>query len=80
MLGLRATNCRTGDVLDQQQVQVAGKEDVLKALTQVASMFRTRVGESLATVERHNTHLERRFPEDPPSGSATCRSSARVLR
>ena len=58
VLGLRATNCRTGDVLDQQQVQVSGKENVLKALTQVARTFRTRVGESLVTVERLNTPIE----------------------
>ena len=37
VLGLRARNCRTGDILDEQQVQAARKEDVLTALTQVAS-------------------------------------------
>ncbi len=58
VLGLRAKNCHTGDVLDAQQVQAAGKETVLKALSTMASTFRTRVGESLATVERHNTPLE----------------------
>ena len=57
-LGLRATNCRTGDVLDEEQVQAARKEDVLKALSQIATKFRTRVGESLATVEKHSTPLE----------------------
>ena len=50
-LGLRAKNCRTGDVLDEEQVQAARREDVLNALSQIASKFRTRVGESLATVE-----------------------------
>jgi len=53
VLGLRARNCRTGDVLDQEQVQAARKEDVLSALSQIASRFRKRVGESLATVEKH---------------------------
>src|SRR6201994_3117052 len=57
VLGLRATNCRTGDILDEEQVQAARKEDVLNALSQMASKFRTRVGESLSTVERHNTPL-----------------------
>jgi hypothetical protein len=52
VLGLRAKNCRTGDVLDEEQVQAARKEDVLNALSQMASKFRTRVGESLSTVER----------------------------
>ena len=57
VLALRAKNCRTGDVLDEEQVQAARKEDVLNALTQIASKFRTRVGESLSTVEKHNTPL-----------------------
>jgi tetratricopeptide (TPR) repeat protein len=57
VLGLRARNCRTGDVLDEEQVQAARKEDVLNALSQIASKFRTRVGESLATVRSHDTPL-----------------------
>jgi tetratricopeptide (TPR) repeat protein len=57
VLGLRAKNCRTGDILDEEQVEVARKEDVLNALTEIASKFRTRVGESLPTVERHDTPL-----------------------
>ncbi|HYK89144.1 MAG TPA: serine/threonine-protein kinase [Acidobacteriota bacterium] len=57
VLGLRARGCRTGDVLDEEQVQAGRKEDVLRALTQVASKFRTRVGESLATLEKHDTPL-----------------------
>jgi eukaryotic-like serine/threonine-protein kinase len=57
VLGLRAKNCRTGDVLDEEQAQAARKEDVLNALSQIASKFRTRVGESLATVEKHSTPL-----------------------
>ena len=57
VLGLRAKNCRTGDVLDVEQVQAAKKEDVLNALSQIASRFRTRVGESLAMVEKHSTPL-----------------------
>jgi len=58
VLGLRARDCRTGDVLAEEQVETARKEDVLDALGQIASKFRTRVGESLTTVEKHNTPLE----------------------
>jgi serine/threonine protein kinase/Tfp pilus assembly protein PilF len=57
VLGLTAKNCRTGDVLDEEQVQAVRKENVLNALSQIASRFRTRVGESLATVEKHDTPL-----------------------
>jgi len=58
VLGLRASLCRTGNVLAEDQVQAARKEDVLKALSQIAKTFRTRVGESLATVEKHSAALE----------------------
>jgi len=57
VLGLRAKDCRTGDVLAEEQMQAARKEDVLKALGQIASKFRTRVGESLTTVEKYDTPL-----------------------
>ena len=57
VLTLRAKDCRSGDVLDEEQVQAARKEDVLYALSQIASRFRTRVGESLSTVKSHDTPL-----------------------
>ena len=57
VLGLRASDCRTGDVIAEEQVQAARKEDVLNALGQIASKFRTRLGESLATVKSHDTPL-----------------------
>ncbi len=46
-----------GEVLDEEQAQAVRKEDVLNALTQIASKFRTRVGESLTTLEKHDTPL-----------------------
>ena len=57
VLGLRATNCRTGDVLAEEQVHAARKEDVLDALGQIASKFRTRVGESLTTIKKYDVPL-----------------------
>jgi eukaryotic-like serine/threonine-protein kinase len=58
VLGLRAEDCRTGKVLDDELAQAAKKEDVLNALSQMARRFRTRVGESLATVQQHDVPLE----------------------
>jgi len=58
VLGLHATNCATGDVLADEQAQAARKEDVLNTLGQIATRFRTRLGESLATVEKHSTPLQ----------------------
>jgi eukaryotic-like serine/threonine-protein kinase len=57
VLGLSAKNCHTGDDIDEEQVQAAKKENVLNALSQMASGFRTRAGESLATIRKHDTPL-----------------------
>ena len=62
VLGLRATNCATGDILADEQAQASRKEDVLSTLSQMATRFRTRVGESLATIERYSTPLEATTP------------------
>ncbi len=57
VLGLRATNCRTGDILDEELVQVPAKEDVLNGLSRIAGNFRMRAGESMATLEKYDTPL-----------------------
>jgi DNA-binding winged helix-turn-helix (wHTH) protein len=57
VVDLRAVDCRTGDLLAEEQVQAARKEDVLNALSQIASKFRARLGESLRTVEKHDAPL-----------------------
>jgi eukaryotic-like serine/threonine-protein kinase len=62
VLGLRATNCATGDILADEQAQAARKEEVLSTLSQMTTRFRTRVGESLATVEKYSTPLEATTP------------------
>ena len=57
VLGLRAETCNNGTILDQEQAQAASREDVLNTLSQIARKFRTRMGESLANVEKHSTPL-----------------------
>jgi serine/threonine protein kinase len=58
VLGLRAKHCHTGEILDQEQAQAAKVEDVMNALSLIAIKFRTKVGESLATVKEHAIPLE----------------------
>jgi serine/threonine protein kinase/Tfp pilus assembly protein PilF len=58
VLGLRARNCRTGDMLGQEQAQAATKEEVLNALTRIAVQVRERLGESLSAIQEHSTPLE----------------------
>ena len=57
VIGLRAKHCSTGDILADEQEQVARKEDVLAVLSRIAIRFRTRVGESLATIQKHSIPL-----------------------
>ena len=57
VLNLRSTNCRTGDVIDREQAEVARKEEVLEAITQMTRGFRKRVGESGATLQKHDVPL-----------------------
>ena len=57
VIGLRAKNCGSGEVLDEEQAQAGRKEDVLNVLSQITSRFRERVGESLATIQKHNAPL-----------------------
>jgi tetratricopeptide (TPR) repeat protein/tRNA A-37 threonylcarbamoyl transferase component Bud32 len=57
VLGFSAKNCHTREIVDQQQVQVDRKEDVLTALNQIADRFRAKAGESLAMMRKHDTPL-----------------------
>jgi len=52
-------NCRTGDLVAQEQVTANGKEQVLKALGQAASSLRRKLGESLASIQKYDA-----LPED----------------
>src|ERR1700733_4839447 len=59
VLGLKAVNCQTGDILAQQQVTAPTKEKVLAALSDAARNLRHDLGESLATVQKFDIPLER---------------------
>jgi len=54
VLGLKAVNCRTGDVLSDEQVTANGKEQVLEALGKAAANLRGKLGESLASVQKYD--------------------------
>jgi serine/threonine protein kinase/Flp pilus assembly protein TadD len=57
VLGLKAVNCQSGDVLAQEQATAPAKEKVLDALGQSASGLRRQLGESLATVQKFDVPL-----------------------
>ena len=57
ILALKAVNCRTGDVVAQQQLSASSKEKVLDTLGKAAANLRGQLGESLATVQRFDVPL-----------------------
>ncbi|HXN53683.1 MAG TPA: protein kinase [Candidatus Acidoferrum sp.] len=58
VLGLKAVNCRSGNLLAEKQLSAAGKEHVLKVLTDAAAKLREGLGESLSMVEKNDMPLE----------------------
>ena len=58
VIGLKVVDCNTGDLLAETQKQAAGKESVLKALDAAATSLRSRLGESLTSVQKYTTPLE----------------------
>jgi len=58
VIGLHAVDCRTGDVLAQQQATAENKEHVLKALDEVSIKIRKKLGESLTTLQAYDMPLE----------------------
>ena len=58
VIGLKAVNCHSGDLLAQEQATANGKEQVLKALGDAASKIREKLGESLASVQKYDAPPE----------------------
>ena len=57
VLGLKAVNCQSGDVLAQEQATAASKEKVLEALGQATAQLRGQLGESLTSVKKFDAPL-----------------------
>jgi eukaryotic-like serine/threonine-protein kinase len=55
VIGLKAVNCYTGDVMGEAQEGAADKEAVLKALDRAAVSMRSKLGESLSSVQKYAT-------------------------
>ncbi len=59
VLALEAVNAETGDVMAREQVEASSKEEVLTALGGAASRLRSKLGESLASIEKFDAPLAR---------------------
>src|SRR5216683_6510949 len=55
---LKAVNCASGDSLASAEAQASDKNHVLEALGKVASEMRSKLGESLSTLQKYSAPLE----------------------
>jgi serine/threonine protein kinase len=58
VIGVDAIGCSNGDTLAKEQEEAAAKQDVLKAVSKAAASLRSRLGESLATVQKFDVPIE----------------------
>ena len=62
LLDLSAVACATGDTLAKEQAEATSKEDVLKGLSRASSSLRTKLGESLPSVQKFEVPIEATTP------------------
>ena len=58
VISLDALNAKTGDTIASDQADADNKEQVLKSLGQAASRLREKLGESLASIQKHDAPIE----------------------
>jgi eukaryotic-like serine/threonine-protein kinase len=58
LLTLKAVNCASGESLASTEAQASDKNHVLDALAKTAAEIRSKLGESLSTVQKFDTPLE----------------------
>jgi eukaryotic-like serine/threonine-protein kinase len=58
VVDVNAVNCQTGDTLAHEQVSADKKEQVLGAVGKAASSLRSKLGESLASVQKFDAPVE----------------------
>lgn len=58
VMQLKATTCQSGEVLGRAEAEAASREKVLETLGQAAASLRSRLGESLASVQKNDRSLE----------------------
>jgi serine/threonine protein kinase len=58
LLLVKAVNCVSGQTLSSTQARANDKSHILEALNKVSAEIRTKLGESLSTVEKYSTPVE----------------------
>ncbi len=58
LIHLDAVACATGDSLAKEEAEASSKEDILRAMNQASSSLRSRLGESLPSVQKFDVPFE----------------------
>ncbi|HEY0701621.1 MAG TPA: winged helix-turn-helix domain-containing protein [Candidatus Acidoferrales bacterium] len=58
VIGLTAIRCDNGEPVAHEQAEALRKEDVIEALGKTTSLLRTRLGESLPSIQKYDAPLE----------------------
>ncbi len=58
VIGLTAIRCDNGEPVAHEQAEALRKEDVIEALGKTTSLLRTRLGESLPSIQKYDVPLE----------------------
>ena len=66
LFDLNAVACGTDDTLAKEQVEATSKEDVLKALSRASFGLRTKLGESLPSVQKFDVPIGLPHPPSKP--------------
>ena len=76
VVGLRAVDCNVGESLVEVQERAVGKETVLNALDKAITGMRSKLGESLSSIEKYGTPL----PEATTSSLEALRAYSMGIR
>jgi len=79
LLTIRAVNCGTGEVLASTEAQAADKNHVLEALGSAASDIRSRLGESIASLQKYNAPLSQVTTSSLPALQAYSQATKALL-
>ena len=58
VVGLHAVNCQTGEAVVNEQAEAENRENVLHALDEATTNLRSRLGESLASIQLYDVPIE----------------------
>ncbi|HXW55451.1 MAG TPA: protein kinase [Candidatus Cybelea sp.] len=58
LIALKAANCQTGDSLGGAEREAVGREKVVTVLSEVADALRSKLGESLSSVQQYDKPLD----------------------